>query len=279
MPDIGFLNGRFMPLQETMISVEDRGYQFGDGVYEVIRTYGGVPFQLEAHLARLERSAQAIGLPVPYQLREWRSFVAEGIRLGAHPESKVYIQLTRGVAPRDHVFPAGCSPTTVMTVREMRPLAPALRETGVGVMTLEDFRWGRCDIKSINLLPNVLARQRAKEAGAFEAVFVREGTVTEGAVSNVMAVKAGTLITAPEGERILAGVTRAVILALARKEGVPVQERFLGLEELRAADEVFLTGTTVEVLAVVRVDEAPIGIGIPGELTGLLGARFLSTVN
>ena len=279
MPDIGFLNGKFLPLQETVISVEDRGYQFGDGVYEVIRTYGGAPFQLEAHVARLERSAQAIGVRVPYQLRDWRSFVAEGIRLGGYRESKVYIQLTRGIAPRDHVFPAGGSPTTVMTVREMSPLAATMRETGVGVMTLEDFRWGRCDIKSINLLPNVLARQRAKEAGAFEAVFVREGTVTEGAVSNVMAVKAGTLITAPEGERILAGVTRAVILALARKEGLPVQERFLSLEELLAADEVFLTGTTVEVLAVTRVDGTPIGTGVPGELTGLLGARFLSALN
>ena len=139
---------------------------------------------------------------------------------------------------------------------------------------MEDFRWGRCDIKSINLLPNVLARQRAKEAGAFEAVFVREGVVTEAAVSNVMAIKGGVLITAPECERILAGVTRAVVLALARKDGVPVQERFLTLEELRGADEVLLTGTTVEVLGVVRVDGAPVGAGKPGELTALLSTRF-----
>lgn len=278
MPDIGFLNGRFMPLEEAMVPVEDRGYQFGDGVYEVIRTYGGVPFRLEAHVSRLERSAQAIGLPVPYPLRQWRAFVTEGLRLGGYHESKVYIQLTRGVAPRDHLFPMGGDPTTVMTVREMRPLSPAVHETGVAVITMEDFRWGRCDIKSINLLPNVLARQRAKEAGAFEAVFVRDGTVTEAAVSNVMAVKAGALITAPECERILAGVTRAVVLALARKEGVPVQERFLSLEELRGADEVLLTGTTVEVLAVIRVDGAPIGTGKPGTLTGLLGARFAGSL-
>jgi D-alanine transaminase len=278
MPDIGFVNGRFMPLEQAMVPVEDRGYQFGDGVYEVIRTYGGIPFQLEAHMARLERSAQAIGLPVPYDLRQWRAFVTEGIRLGGYRDSKVYIQLTRGVAPRDHPFPVGGSPTTVMTVREMRPLAPSLRSTGVEAITLEEFRWGRCDIKSINLLPNVLARQRAKEAGAFEAIFVRDGTVTEAAVSNVMAVKAGRVITAPECEQILAGVTRAVVLALARKEGVPVEERFLSLEELRDADEVFLTGTTVEVLAVVRVNGAPIGTGKPGEITGLLGGRFAGSV-
>jgi D-alanine transaminase len=278
MPDIGFLNGRFMLLEEAVVPVEDRGYQFGDGVYEVIRTYGGAPFQLEAHVARLERSAQAIGLAVPYPLRQWGAFVAEGIRLGGYHESKVYIQLTRGVAPRDHPFPAGGSPTTVMTVREMRALPQVLRDRGVEVITMEDFRWGRCDIKSINLLPNVLARQRAKEAGAFEAVFVRDGAVTEAAVSNVMAVKAGALITAPEGERILAGVTRAVVLALARKEGVPVQERFPSLEELRGADEVFLTGTTVEVLAVVGMDGAPVGTGKPGDLTGLLRARFAGSV-
>jgi len=274
MPDIGFLNGRFMPLDETLVPVEDRGFQFGDGVYEVIRTYRGRPFQLDAHLARLDRSAKGIELAVPFQSQDWHRHVAEGIRLGGYAESKVYIQLTRGVAPRDHVFPVAARPTAVMTVREMRPLDPALRSVGVAAITVEDLRWGRCDIKSVNLLPNVMARQRAKESGAFEAIFVRGSEVTEGTISNVMLVRGGVLITEPAGPRILSGVTRSIVLGLARKEGVPVQERAVGLDELRSADEVFLTGTTVEILPVVRVDGAPVGTGKAGTLTARLYARF-----
>lgn len=278
MPDIGFLNGRFMPLEQTLVSVEDRGFQFGDGVYEVIRTYQGIPFQLEAHLARLERSAKAIGLAMPYQARDWRGFVAEGIKQGGYEDSKVYIQVTRGVAPRDHAFPVAATPTAIMTVRAMKPLDATLRATGVGVITLEDPRWGRCDIKSVNLLPNVMAKQRAKEAGVFEAIFVRDGLVTEGAVSNVMVVRAGVLLTAPEGERILSGVTRALVLDLARKEGLAVEERSVSRDDMQTADELLLTGTTVEVLPVVRVDGKPIGTGQPGPVTQRLYARFMETV-
>ena len=274
MPDIGFVNGRFMPLREAMVPVEDRGFQFGDGVYEVIRTYCGASFQLEAHLARLERSARAIELPLSFTSQEWARYVVEGIRLGGYAESKVYIQLTRGVAPREHRSPASVHPTTVMTVREMHSGDARLRTQGVGVLTMEDLRWGRCDIKSVNLLANVMARQRAHLAGAFEAVFVRGGEVTEGAVSNVMVVTQGALVTEPEGERILSGVTRDVVLTLARKEGVAVQERPIGLDELRGADEMFLTGTTVEILPVVRVDDAVVGSGTPGDITTLLCDRF-----
>lgn len=279
MPEIGFLNGRFMPLEETVVPVEDRGYQFGDGVYEVVRTYHGVPFQLDAHLARLEKSVRAIDLAPPFEIQEWREFVSEGIRRGGFAESKVYIQITRGVAPRDHLFPQSARPTVVMTVRQMSQLDPVLRSAGVGVVTVEDLRWGRCDIKSVNLLPNVMARQQAREAGAFEAIFVRDGQVAEGAVSNIMLVQGGVLITPPEGRRILSGVTRAVVLALARKEGISVRERAVGEGELYAADEVFLTGTTVEILPVVRVDGRVIGSGKPGILTGLLTARFQSSLN
>ncbi len=274
MPDIGFLNGRFMPLDETMVPVEDRGFQFGDGVYEVIRTYHGRPFQLDAHLARLERSAKGIELPILFQTQEWQRYVVEGIRVGGYAESKVYIQLTRGVAPRDHLFPVAARPTAVMTIREMRPLDPALRSAGVAAVTVEDLRWGRCDIKSVNLLPNVMARQRAKESGAFEAIFVRGGEVIEGTISNVMLVRGGMLITEPAGARILSGVTRSIVLALARKEGVSVHERAVGLEELRGADEVFLTGTTVEILPVICLDGALVGTGKPGKLTVRLYACF-----
>ncbi len=278
MPDIGFLNGQFLPLEETRVSVEDRGFQFGDGVYEVIRTYGGKPFHLEAHLARLARSAEAIQLAQPISMQEWSGFVAEGLRKAGYPESKVYLQLTRGVAPRDHRFPESVTATAVMTIREMRPVDSALQTKGVTVITMDDLRWGRCDIKSVNLLPNVLARQRALEAGAFETIFVRGREVTEGAVSNVMLVKHGVLATPPEGDRILSGVTRTVVLELAKKEGIPVQERQVWLEELRTADEVLLSGTTVEVMPVVRVDEAPVGSGRPGDVTRRLAASFRRAV-
>jgi len=277
MPDIGFVNGRFMPLEEATVSVEDRGFQFGDGVYEVIRTYRGLPFQLDAHLARLERSAKAIELSLPWNIQQWATHARDGIKRSGYAESKVYLQLTRGTAPRDHVFPAAARPTAVMTVREMRPVEPALQASGVAVMTMDDWRWGRCDIKSVNLLPNILARQKAKQAGAFEAVFIRDGQVTEGAVSNVMIVKAGRVLTAPEGEQILSGVTRTIVLELARKEGLPVEERSITRDEFLHADEIFLTGTTVEILPVVRVDGkaiGPGGSGKPGPVTQKLRAAF-----
>lgn len=278
MSDIAFVNGRFMPLEDATVSIEDRGYQFADGVYEVIRTYRGVPFQLEAHLQRLERSASAIGLPMPYSISQWSQHITEAIRRGGFEESKLYLQLTRGVAPRDHVFPASTTPTAVMTVREMHALDAAVRARGVSAMVMEDVRWHRCDIKSTNLLANVMAKQRARDAGAYEAIFVRDGRVTEGAVSNVMAVQRGRLITANESERILSGVTRSVVLALARKAGIAVDEREMTLQELRDADEIFLTGTTLEVLAVVQLDGTVVGTGQPGELTHSLHRRFMNSL-
>lgn len=274
MPDLGFVNGRFCPLAEAVVSVEDRGFQFGDGVYEVVRTYGGRPFELGAHLARLERSAQALDLPIPAPRAQLAEYVREGIRRAGYPESKVYMQITRGPAPRDHQFPDSPTPTIVMTVRELRPLAEEIRVRGVQVITVEDLRWGRCDIKSVNLLANVLARQQAAQAGAFEAIFVRDGVVAEGAVSNLMAVQDGALVTAPEGPRILSGVTRSLVLNLARRASLRIEERFCSLEALQSAQEVFLTGTTVEVLGVVRIDDKVIGSGGPGPVTQMLAARF-----
>lgn len=274
VPDIGFVNGHFMPLAQATVPVEDRGYQFGDGVYEVVRTYQGKPFQLEAHLVRLERSAEAIGIAVPYPRPEWERLITEGLQQARYGESKIYVQLTRGVAPRDHAFPVGASPTSVMTIRELHPLPASVHQAGVEAVTMDDLRWGRCDIKSVNLLPNIMARQRAKEAGAFEAIFLREGLVTEGSVSNVMVVRDGRLFTAPESPRILSGVTRKLVLELARKEGLSIEERSVTIDELRRADEVFLTGTTVEVLAVVQVDKNTIGAGIPGPVARQLGLCF-----
>jgi D-alanine transaminase len=276
MPDIGFINGQFLPLEEAKVSIDDRGFQFGDGVYEVIRTYGGRPFELQAHLTRLQRSAQALFLPNPYSDEEWSRYLQRGIERAGYCEAKIYIQVTRGVAPRDHVFPGAIRPTAVMTIREIHDVDPRLRQEGVTAITLDDFRWGRCDIKSLNLLANVLARQRAKEAGVFEAIFVKGGLVTEGSVSNLMVIRGGRLVTEPEGPRILSGVTRTFVLDLARQEGIPLEERSLSIEELYLADEVFLTGTTVEILPVISIDGRSIGVGKPGVLTRRLYDRFQS---
>ncbi|HET8720931.1 MAG TPA: D-amino-acid transaminase [Nitrospira sp.] len=275
MAETAFINGRFLPLTQASVSIEDRGFQFGDGVYEVIRTYRGQPFKLEAHFARLNRSAAALGLREPYGLERWRGYISEGLRLAAFPEAKIYIQITRGVAPRDHAYAPNLEPTIVMTVRELHPLAADVQTAGVAAITVEDIRWGRCDIKSINLLANVLARQQAKVAGVFEAILVKDGEVTEGSVSNVIVVEKGALITAPEGPRILSGVTREIVLALARHEGLEVKEQYPSQAQLSRASEVFLTGTTVEVLPVVRIDGRPIGGGVPGPVTRSLAKRFL----
>jgi len=229
---------------------------------------------LGAHLARLDRSAHALDLRQPYSHQEWSRHILEGIKRAAYSDAKIYLQVTRGVAPRDHVYRKDLVSTVVMTIRELHPLSKAVQAAGVEAMTIEDIRWGRCDIKSVNLLANVLARQQITQAKMFEAILVKDGEVTEGAVSNVMLVRNQTVVTAPEGPRILSGVTRSVVLKLAERGGLPVQERLVHKQELYDADEVFLTGTTVEVVGVVRVDGKPIGVGVPGPVTQRLAKWF-----
>jgi D-alanine transaminase len=274
MPDIAFINGRFLPWQDATVSIDDRGFQFGDAVYEVIRTYRGSPFEMSAHLDRLDRSATQLSISQPYTRRQWTQWIHQGLSLAGYQDAKIYIQVTRGVAPREHGFPSESRPTVVMTIRAIHPLSVEMRHTGVTACTCEDLRWGRCDIKSVNLLANVLAREEARKAGVFEAILVRDGLVMEGAVSNVMAVQGGVLVTAPESPRILSGVTRTVVLQLARREEVVVEERFMSIDSLYQADEVFLTGTTLEVLGVVQIDGKSIGNGRPGPVTQALAARW-----
>ena len=274
MPDIAFINGRFLPWDEATISIDDRGFQFGDAVYEVIRTYRGSPFELIAHLARLDRSARELSLRQPYTSLQWTRWIQQGLSLAGYQDAKIYIQLTRGAAPREHSFPSDILPTVVMTIRKFHPLAPEVRRAGVSACTREDLRWGRCDIKSVNLLANVLAREEAKKAGVFETILVRDGLVMEGALSNVMAVHDGLVVTAPDGPRILSGVTRTVVLELAKKDDIAIEERFMPIDFLYRADEVFLTGTTLEVLGVVQIDGKTIGTGQPGPLTKMLAARW-----
>ncbi|MDH4082795.1 MAG: D-amino-acid transaminase [Nitrospira sp.] len=274
MSDVAFINGRFIPWQDATVSIDDRGFQFADAVYEVIRTYRGAPFQLEAHLARLERSAKELFISQPYSRAQWMQWINHGLSLAGYQEAKIYIQITRGVAPREHSFPSEICPTIVMTIKELHSLPTEMRQVGVTACTCEDLRWGRCDIKSVNLLANVLAREEAGKARVFEAIFIRDGCVMEGALSNVMAVQDGVVMTAPEGPRILSGVTRTVVLGLAKKENIPVEERSISLDALYAADEVFLTGTTLEVLGVVQVDGKTIGSGQPGPITRTLAAQW-----
>ena len=277
MPNIGYLNGHFLPLEEMKISPEDRGFQFGDGVYEVVRVYHGIPFLLPDHLTRLEQSAHEIRVPIPLTRELCEEKIVEGIRLSGYRNCKVYIQLTRGIAPREHHFPDDTLPTLMITFSEMAGLGQAYLEQGVSAITTPDLRWGRCDIKSLNLLPNVMAKQQAKESGAFEAIFLREGLVTEGATSNVMTVSGDLVSTPVLNSHILAGVTRSVVIDLAKKESLAIQERNVKAEELSKADEIFLVGTTIEVLPVTKVDGMTVGTGKPGPVANrlLFGFREL----
>lgn len=278
MPNIAFVNGKFMALTRARVSVEDRGFQFGDGVYELLRVYRNRIYHLDEHLKRLEQSARAIGLSMVYSPARWRSILTTLQSRSRHPDAKLYIQITRGEAPRDHAFPKVRRFTVVATARKISPPAPALRAKGASVITVPDVRWGRCDIKSINLLPNLLARQKAREAGAFEALFLREGRVLEGAGSNLFCVRRGEIQTPPKGPGILSGITREVVIQLAREGGRALIEKDLTPEDLAGADEVFLTGTTVEVLPVTRVDGRTIGDGRPGPISLDLYRRFLESI-
>ncbi len=273
MPNIGVLNGEFLPLEEVRISVEDRGFQFGDGVYEVIRVYNGTPFRMSEHLLRLDRSAQAIQLPIEIT-PEWEKQIIRAIELSHYDQAKVYIQITRGIAPREHVFPLVFSPTIVITVREIADVPTELKANGVAAITLPDIRWGRCAIKSLNLLPNILAKQQASEAKAFEAILIKNGFVTEGSSSNVMIYHDGVVKTPPLDDSILPGVTRQEVLDIAKAEGIGIQETKISQRELEGAQEVFLVGTTIEVLSVTTLDGKPVGNGRPGEVTQLLARKF-----
>lgn len=274
MPNIAYVNGQFSPLEQATISIEDRGFQFGDGVYEVVRTYGGTPFRLHDHLLRLQSSAQAVSIPLPLSATEWESLIREGLQRSQYAECLVYIQLTRGMAPRAHLFPSPSKPTVVMTFREIAETDGIFFQEGIPAVTLPDLRWGRCSVKSLNLLANVLAKQEACDAGAREAILVKDGLVTEGCSSNVCLVRDGTIVTPALSDQLLAGVTRAVVLDLARKAGIIVEEREVPQEELSQIEELFLIGTTIEVLPVSTLNGVRVGDRIPGPVTQAVSKAF-----
>jgi D-alanine transaminase len=276
LPEIAYVNGEFLPLDRAVVHVEDRGFQFGDAVYEVVRTYSGKPFAVEEHLARLLRSMEAIELEHDLTVDGLKILVSEAVRRARFPEAVVYLQITRGHAPRHRGFPSPCKPTVVLTVRELMPLSSELRENGIAVITLPDNRWARCDIKSVALLANVLAYHAAKNDGAHDAIFLEaDGAVTEATAGNVFVLTGGRLRTPPKSPKILAGVTREKILETARTVGIDAAEGRVTKTDLLKAEEIFLTSTTAEVVPVVSVDRQPVGDGKPGPMAGRVYEQFV----
>jgi len=278
MPDWACVNGFFSPIERATISINDRGLLFADSVYEVILSRGDLLLAVERHFARLARSLDALGIVAdPRQTRAW---LAETLRQSALERALIYLQITRGSAPRQHLAPQGLSPNVIITARAWTPTAASVRRQGVHVITLDETRWMRRDIKTTNLLPNVLAKQLATSAGAFEGLFVEsDGSVNEGTSANVAAVVRGTIVTPPHSQRILPGVSRDIVVELARRQELPVEERPLLRSELLSADEVFLTGTTTEVQGVTRVDETKIGSGQVGPITWRLYEAYIDAAD
>ncbi|MDZ7662027.1 D-amino acid aminotransferase [Thiohalophilus sp.] len=263
---ICYLNGDYLPLDEACVPVLDRGFIFGDGVYEVIPVYAGKPFRLAHHLQRLNDSLNGIYLVNPLSDEQWAQIIRQVISRNTGGDQSVYLQVTRGVARRDHGFPGEASPTVFVMSNPFSPVDAKLLEEGVGAITLEDIRWQYCHIKSIALLPNILLRQQALDAGAAEAILLKADKVTEGAASNVFVVLNSKLVTPPKGECLLPGITRDLVVELADKHGVTCEQREISREELLRAEEIWITSSTREILPITRLDGHPVGDGLPGPL-------------
>ena len=278
MSDLVYLGGTMVPRKSAAVSIDDRGFLFGDAVYEVVRVVRGRFIEAERHLRRLARSLHQVSIPDPgLDLLAVSADLLRRNGLG-NAEATVYAQVSRGAAMRQHAFPPpGTAPTVLVTVSAFSPRSELLTNGAVAI-TLPDLRWSRCDIKSVNLLPNVLAAQRAAEAGAFEAILLRDGVLTEATRSNVLVVAGGVVRTHPTGPFILPGVTREVVLELAGEGGVAVREEAVGADDLNAADEVILTGTTADVMPVVKIDGRPVGAGLPGPMARRFGAMLAERI-
>ncbi len=275
MPELACVNGIFCPISEAKVSIEDRGFQFADGVYEVVVAYGSRPVGLAEHLARLGRSLASIHLPFDIARERIAEIITEGIARAGFTETMVYLQITRGAAPRALAYGPDLTPTVVLTFKPKPVVDPARRETGLSVITVPDIRWPHCHIKSVALLPNSLVKNDALRRGYDDAIFVTPGgEVREATASNVFAVSGGTLVTPPRSEAILHGITRSRLLRLAAQIEVPCEEGNLTVPSLAAADEVFLSSTTVEIIGVTRLNEQPVGTGRVGPITRKLYARY-----
>jgi D-alanine transaminase len=278
MSRVAYVDGQYLPFRSAAVHIEDRGYQFADGVYEVLSVVDGHLVDEEPHLARLARSLGELRIPAPVCDRVLKIVLREVVRRNGVRDGIVYLQITRGVAPRDHAFPKSPKPTLVVTSRRKKPADPRIGDDGISVITIPDIRWQRCDIKSIALLPNVLGKQLAKEAGAFEAWQVdRDGFVTEGTSTNAWIVTAERMVVTRQADHaILNGVTRLAVLDIIRREGYRFVERPFTVAEAKAATEAFLTSTTVDLLPVVSIDGEPVGEGVVGQLSRTLRAAYLA---
>jgi D-alanine transaminase len=261
-----YLNGKFLPLAQAQVSVLDRGFLFGDGVYEVIPVYGRHFFRLELHLQRLEHSLRAIRLENPRSLDQWRCLLQELVAANDGQDQALYLQVTRGPATRDHAFPERIEPTVFAMSNPLNPLPADIRTRGIAAITREDIRWKYCHIKAITLLANTLLRQDALEAGAQEALLLRDDQVTEGAASNIFIVHGGGLITPPQSAALLSGITRDLVLELAQKGHIPCREEVISARDLIQAEEIWVTSSTREIVPVTCLDGKAVGTGRPGPL-------------
>ena len=267
MGALGFIDGRIVDLKELVVAMEDRGYQFGDGVYEYTKVYNGKCFSLKPHIDRLYRSLRELRIPAVFTFAEMEEIHNRLIAESGIENGGIYLQITRGWAPRAHAFPDTVVPCLTMTIRPSS-INAAQWDTGVGVVAVPDERWLRCDIKSLNLLGNILAKQKAKEAGCYEALMIRDNMVTEGSSSNFVIVKDGVLWTYPTGNLILKGVTRTRVLEeIVPANGLSVLEKAFTLDFAKKADEAFLTGTTTEIMPIVTIDGQPVADGKVGPIT------------
>ncbi len=261
-----YLNGEYLPLENAFIHVEDRGFNFADSLYEVTRIYNGVPFTLDRHIARMERGAELIRLDYGVTCDEFASIITELVKGNEAPEAMAYIQVSRGTAPRDHPFPASAEPTVLVMVKPHEPVSRRERLGGKSAITVPDLRYQFCDIKSTALLPNVLACQQAREQGAYEAIMIRDSMVTEGSNTTVYIVSGGGVRTYPL-VNILPGITRSVISELCQENGIEFSEEVFTPQQLRDADEVFVTGSVAEIVPIVELDGGRIAGGTTGEVT------------
>lgn len=275
MAQTAWLNGEWVPLEEARVPVLDRGFVFGDGVYEVVPVYGGRKFRWAQHLARLQRSLAAVSIRNPHDAAGWTRLVDELVARHPWDDQFVYLQVTRGVARRDHAFPpSDVMPTVFAMASELVAPPAAQREQGVAAVTLPDERWLHCDIKTTSLLGNVLARQAAVAAGAVECVMFRDGFLTEGAASNIWVVHNGTLFGPPKDNLVLEGIRYGLIAELAPQAGVPLEIRRILREEVHAADELMMSSATKELLPITRLDARPVGNGRPGPVYAALYAAY-----
>ncbi|MDU0204003.1 D-amino-acid transaminase [Paenibacillus sp. MAH-36] len=271
-----FYKNEFMNKDDIQLSPDDRGYYFGDGIYEVFRVYRGQLYEQDAHMQRLQRTASEVRLTLPYTIEKIGQILTELVDKNKLIEGTLYLQITRGEAPRAHPFPTQAEPIMLAYCTEV-PRPTATIHNGIKAITFADIRWLRCDLKTLNLLPNVMAKQAALDHGVQEVVLHREGTVTECSASNLMMIKDGVLYTHPANHLILHGITRAVVLRLAGALEIPVKEEAFTTKQLMAADEAFITGTTVEITPILEVDGLTIGAGTPGAYTRKLQEEFVRT--